>query len=125
MTVSSQIIEVLEHLGSKFGIAIDWTAENVLPYLEQLAGKYINWEIAISKMWIWIGAIIVVFGIVTILLDAMGDWYGIGFVFGAFIIIIGGVVIICQIVDILTCQHFPEKMVVEYVQRLINSSGGR
>ena len=125
MTVSSQIIEVLEHLGSKFGIVIDWTAENVLPYLEQLAGKYINWEIAISKMWMWIGAIIVVFGIVTILLDAMCDWSGIGYVFGTFIIIIGGIVIVHQVIDILTCQHFPEKMVVEYVQQLIDSGGGR
>lgn len=125
MTVSSQIIEVLEHLGNKFGIAIDWTAENVLPYLEQLAGKYINWEIATSKMYIWIGAIIVVFGIVAILLDVMCDWDGMGCIFGAFIIIIGGIVIVCQVIDVLTCQHFPEKMVVEYVQQLINSSGGR
>ena len=125
MTVSSQIIEVLEHLGSKFGIVIDWTAENVLPYLEQLAGKYINWEIAISKMWMWIGAIIVVFGIVTILLDVMCSWDGIGYYIGAFIIIIGGIVIVHQVIDILTCQHFPEKMVVEYVQQLIDSGGGR
>ena len=34
---SEQIIEVLNALCEKFGIAIDWTAENVMPYLTDLA----------------------------------------------------------------------------------------
>ena len=45
MTVSSEIIEVLDYLGEKFGIAIDWTSNNVLPYLQTLADKFIKWEI--------------------------------------------------------------------------------
>ena len=48
MTVSSEIIEVLDYLGEKFGIAIDWTSNNVLPYLQALVDKFIKWEISTS-----------------------------------------------------------------------------
>lgn len=33
MQVSDQIIEVLNYLGEKLGVTIDWTSENVLPYV--------------------------------------------------------------------------------------------
>ena len=52
MTVSSQIIEVLDSLCEKAGIAIDWTAENVLPYIQELAGKFVSFEAATSIAWI-------------------------------------------------------------------------
>lgn len=35
MTLSSEIINVLEFVGDKFGIAIDWTQANVMPYLQE------------------------------------------------------------------------------------------
>ena len=60
MTVSSEIIEVLDYLGEKFGIAIDWTSNNVLPYLQTLADKFIKWEISTSIVWIVIAAFIMV-----------------------------------------------------------------
>lgn len=31
--MSQEIINVLDNLGEKFGIAIDWSNENILPYL--------------------------------------------------------------------------------------------
>ena len=42
MKVSEQIIQVLDALCAKLGMAIDWTADNVIPYIEKLCGKYIN-----------------------------------------------------------------------------------
>ena len=52
MTVSEQIIEVLNYLGQKFGIAIDWTSESVVPAMQNLMSKYIKWEIATSIGWL-------------------------------------------------------------------------
>ena len=66
MTVSSEIIEVLDYLGEKFGIAIDWTSNNVLPYLQTLADKFIKWEISTSIVWIVIAAFVIVAMIVLI-----------------------------------------------------------
>lgn len=69
MSISSQIIEVINDLCAKFGIVIDWTADNVVPYIEELVGKYISWEVATSKMWIAIGIGMVVVGIVLMLIE--------------------------------------------------------
>ena len=51
MSFSQEIINVLNYLGQKFGIAIDWTSENVMPYLQELAARYIKYEIFTSIAW--------------------------------------------------------------------------
>ena len=51
MTVSEQIIQVIDALCEKFGIVVDWTNENVFPYLETLCEKLIAYEIATSIVW--------------------------------------------------------------------------
>ena len=33
ITFSSQIIEILNNLAERFGIFIDWTDQNIIPYL--------------------------------------------------------------------------------------------
>lgn len=43
--MSEEIIKVLDALSEKFGIAIDWTGENVLPYVEEFLPKITNWLI--------------------------------------------------------------------------------
>ena len=46
--MSEEVIKILDALTEKFGLAIDWTSANVLPYLQQLCGKYVTYEIATS-----------------------------------------------------------------------------
>ena len=123
MTVSSQIIEVLNDLCMKFGLAIDWSQETVLPYLEELAGKYITWEIATSEMWIVIGALLAVGGLIVFATDLKWEWArGFMAIVGLFAII-GGAGLVCgQVYDILTCKHFPEKQLWEYVSSLMRQS---
>lgn len=55
--MSEEIIKVLDVLAEKFGLAVDWTSANVIPYLEQLCGKYVNYEIATSVVWLLLGII--------------------------------------------------------------------
>jgi len=38
--MSAEIIKVLDYLCDKFGIAIDWTAENVWPQVLDFIGRY-------------------------------------------------------------------------------------
>ena len=52
MSFSSQFIEVLDALCEKFGIAVDWTSQNVMPYLTDLATRLVNYEIWTSVAWI-------------------------------------------------------------------------
>ena len=38
--VSNQIIEVLNEICNKFGLAIDWTSKNVQPYWDMIRGRF-------------------------------------------------------------------------------------
>ena len=38
--MDNKVIEVLDYMGEKLGIAIDWTAENVMPQVTELMGRY-------------------------------------------------------------------------------------
>ena len=58
MSFSSQFIEVLDALCDKIGIAIDWTSQNVVPYVTDLAARIITYEISTSVAWIVIAAIV-------------------------------------------------------------------
>lgn len=46
MELTNQTIAAIDHLCSKFGIAIDWSAENVLPYLQDLYDRYIRYQMS-------------------------------------------------------------------------------
>lgn len=54
MTVSEQIIQVLDNLGEKFGLALDWSSENILPYVSELMNKAVSYEL-------WMNIIIFIF----------------------------------------------------------------
>lgn len=52
MTASNQIIQTLEYLFEKFGIAINWSTEAVLPAIQTLMSRYAKYEITYSSFWI-------------------------------------------------------------------------
>ena len=126
MTVSSEIIEVLDYLGEKFGIAIDWTSNNVLPYLQALVDKFIKWEISTSIVWIIIAVFVMVGMIVLINLKGVREineeTYGMLWV-PAGLLILGFFVIICvQIFDIIECNVFPEKVLYDFIKTMLNQN---
>lgn len=43
--MSQEIIKVFNYIGEKLGIAIDWTQDNVMPYLEDLVGRFVKLNI--------------------------------------------------------------------------------
>lgn len=118
MTVSNGIIKVLDALAEKFGLMIDWTSDNVLPYLEQLCEKYIKWEIATSIAWIIMSSILIVIGLIFV---KVVDSYGMEKVVFWCILIIAFIVIGTQVFDIIQCCIFPEKQIYEYIQYQIQS----
>lgn len=125
MSVSDQIISVIDALCAKFGVAIDWTSNNVMPILGELASKYIDWEITTSTMWLVIGAIIFVlcmfFGIFFCFRD--DAFFGVFLICAA--IVAGMPMIITQILDIIKCIKFPELQIVEYIKELIMTSASQ
>ena len=127
MTVSSEIIEVLDYLGEKFGIAIDWTSNNVLPYLQTLADKFIKWEISTSIVWIVIAAFVIaiIIGLMSLkgVREANEDYCdGMLWVLAGVIIIVSFIVICIQIFDIIECNIFPEKALYDFIKVMLNQN---
>lgn len=127
MTVSSEIIEVLDYLGEKFGIAIDWTSNNVLPYLQTLVDKFIKWEISTSIVWIIIAAFIIaiIIGLMNLkgVREANEDYCdGMLWILAGIIIIVSFIVICIQIFDIIKCNIFPEKALYDFIKVMLNQN---
>lgn len=138
MTVSEQIIQVIDALCEKFGIAINWTNENVVPYLEVLCGKLITYEICTSIAWMVIMTLASIGSIVAakkFYPTFKNGWdknarscCDMGWQFASVLAIIALAIInistICvlgqQIMDIIKCAVFPEMYIFEYISALVN-----
>lgn len=134
--MSEEIIKVLDALAEKFGLAVDWTSANVIPYLEKLCGKYVNYEIATSVIWLIFSVIIGVIGFViykyvsknkelgVIRYKGISDDYFVrGLIYCGIICVFATsvAIIMCQIFDIATCLTFPEKIIIEELKSVYSS----
>ena len=63
--MSEEIIKVLDNLGEKFGIAIDWTSQNVMPYIQELMNRYRSYFITSCVIWLVLELILLVISIVV------------------------------------------------------------
>ena len=59
--MSTEIINVLNYICDKIGIAIDWTAENVWPQVMDVLGRYRVMQLIVSAIWM-----VAAIGIITI-----------------------------------------------------------
>ena len=128
MNVSDQIIQVLDNLCEKFGIAIDWTSENVFPYLKTLCEKLVTWEIWSSVAWMGFAVLLLTIGITftVVSIKKFGKLDGaevLTFFISLFCYIAFVGIIMTQTFDIIKCTTFPEMYIFEYVQRVLNSGG--
>ena len=75
--MSEEVIKILDYLGEKIGVTIDWTSNNVIPYVNQLCEKFIKWEINTSYAWMAImGAVTIIALIAAIVIHCSGGWDG-------------------------------------------------
>lgn len=130
MQASDQIIQVLDALCEKFGIVINWTGENVVPYLQELMEKMVNYELWTSIAWIafiFFPTFICFFVARKITKGKDFDWDDIEtdfrpgcaialIVIGIVLLIILIIAVPVQIMDIITCFTFPEKIIFNMIQ---------
>ena len=123
MSFSSQFIEVLNALCDKIGIAIDWTSQNIVPYVTDLAARIITYEIWTSAAWIVIAAI--VFLIAWKMTKNMckedrfeDEWLS-GWIIRIIIGIICFAVIVFEVFDIIEAVALPEKTLYDFITGLM------
>ena len=126
--MSEEIIKILNILSEKIGISIDWTQENIIPYLEQLFPKYVNYEIATSIVWIVTGILLIITSIYIfkklkfykhiISKNDDGLLYSLLIIIIIIFFIINILIIFAQIIDIVTCFTFPEKNIIDELESI-------
>lgn len=126
MTISSEITNILNDLGNRLGIAIDWTSQNVTPYIQDLVSRIAKLEMCNSIIVLLFGIICVIATILCIRFtvkhyeDDIDEFIGISIVT---ICIICGILMLILIpvgIDGLTkAIYLPEFTAIEYIQKLI------
>lgn len=120
--MNNNIIDVINELCNKFGIAIDWTSNNVAPYIQTLIDKYARYRLGTSITWLVFGLVIMVIAIFFFKYAKQceefdNDW-GLAMIFGLSTNSIAIIMIIKQIHNILACVTFPEYMFIQMLTNL-------
>lgn len=137
--MSEEIIKVLNDLASRFGVAIDWTNQNIVPYLQDLMTRFIKLQNSFAIIWIIFSAIILIISMIflykfikTVIKHSKeNEYYGIFdddfglsmgiFLFG-FIAIMSLILLMSNIFGIFQNIYTPELTVIEYIKNFnINS----
>lgn len=128
--MANEIIKILDELGKSFGIAIDWSAENVMPYIQELGARFIIYKNYMAIFWIITSIIMFISGIILVKklikyvksdkYDEYDDapWLIILGCIVAFLLIGGPIVFFCNITGIIQNVCMPELTIVEYIQSL-------
>ena len=122
--MSNEVIKVLDHICDKFGIVIDWSSSNVMPYLQDLMVRMTKYVTYTSILWLVISILIIIASIYLSikLIKWSEDTY-----YDDIIAIVCGVitpiiVILFFLVGVNACENLievntvPEKYIIEMVQ---------
>ena len=133
--MSEEIIKVLNDLASRFGVVIDWTNQNIVPYLQDLMTRFIKLQNAESVIWMIFSVIALIISIIliyksvkTIRKNLKEDEYydiwldGVTYIVFiltfSFIALIFLIVLMENIFDIVQNIYTPELTVIEYIKNI-------
>lgn len=145
--MSDQVIKILEYMGEKIGVAIDWTQENVLPYAEDLIKRFITYNIVECALCILCFALCGVAAAILIKIISSGfnkakasrkdNWIAIAYSYGdiepnvggVFLIIAAGICTLAAVIgipimisELIKWIIIPEFQIVEEVTYLISGT---
>ena len=127
--MSNEIIKVLDTICDKFGLVIDWTSKDVIPYVEQLCEHIVRYELVSSTIYTVLSLVILVVGTIFCIrmfkkifksslfdFDKTGAYAGIIFLLIAIYMIFFTTLTI-QFEDAITALTFPEKTIIEFISQ--------
>lgn len=129
--MSNEIIKVLDHLCDKFGIAIDWSSNNVIPYLQDLMARMIKYVIYTNILWLVVSILIIgvtVFALVKIIKAAREDMFDWDFIVVISSLVGSIIITIFFLTGMHSCQSLievntvPEKYMIETIRNNISDN---
>ena len=64
---SDDIIKIIDELCKKFGVAIDWTAQNIMPYLQEVFGRLIKYKLITNSIGLATSIILIIAVIIMLI----------------------------------------------------------
>jgi len=125
--MSNEIIKVLDELAKRFGLAIDWTQKNIMPYITDLNNRVVNYSLTTSILWlIFLGIIgFIAYKMLIKAIKSKRDMYGdikIEYgMLGAFSgvgIAVSCLLIIINLINIIKCILLPELIILNILKSL-------
>jgi len=125
--MSNEFSEALDALGEKFGIVIDWTQQNIQPYVQDLMQRVVQYNLVIN-------IIISVISLTIFILGAYWTLKGISkgevelednptlalkFILGILFSIVSFSILIGSISMIVQCCYLPEVIFIKELQKLL------
>ena len=131
--MSEEIIKVIDELGKRFGIVIDWSNQNIIPYLQELLKRFICYQNITACVWIIVSIAMTISGFVMIKFlnkwikseNYDSDYYVddelltiVVYICSIFMIVLGIGLIIGNILGIAKNICMPEMVVYEYIKNI-------
>ena len=128
--MSEEIIKVLDKLGKRFGIVIDWSNQNIIPYLQELFKRFICYRNITACVWIILSIAMTISGVV--MFRSLNKWRKsddyddcdddmlalLGYIFSVFITALGIGLIIGNVFGIIKNVCMPEMAIYEYITNI-------
>lgn len=130
MSFSNEVITLIDELAARCGIVIDWTAENVVPYLIDLGTRFVTFMTWRSVLSIVLTVSMLLFSILILRKGIKMSVTGknenicvtilsVGILSTIFCIVLNLVAIPSFINQILECQFLPEKIIFDYLKDIL------
>lgn len=123
METTNVVIQVLDELGKKFGLMVDWSQQNIQPYVQDLMARVVGYEFWTNFVWMAFFFLMIVFGFFIIIKlwktyeDEDDRCYIIVLSF-LYNILFGGL-FIGTIMYAIKCSTLPELIFMDYLQNFI------
>lgn len=133
--MGDEVIKIIDALAEKFGIVIDWTQQNVQPYIQDLCYRIVQYKLATSIVSSVVWLCVIILCAVTLshsfkcLKKIDWDCYHtftieeivcLTVMFISFGLLIAGITIIPDNVNnIIQCIFLPEKVFIEEIQTIL------
>lgn len=130
--MSEEIIKVLDELSKRFGIVIDWSNQNIMPYLQELLKRFICYQNITACIWIIISIVMTISGVA--IFKFLNKWKKsenyddnyinnellatFGYIFSICTIALGVGLIIGNMLGIVKNICMPEMVVYEYIKNI-------
>ena len=123
METTNAVIQVLDELGKKFGLMVDWSQQNIQPYVQDLMARVVGYEFWTNFVWMSFSFLMILLGVFTIIklwkTFEYEDDRCIIIVFSAIYNVVFVGIFISTIMYAIKCSTLPELIFMDYLQNFI------